>query len=93
MDPSWFHKKGPLDQHYQTEPSVGATDSSKGLVSHETSAAELTHAGGYESTNGNDIDMGDFTLASNNGNGNVSNNAVRPVVEQQFEEGSGFTSN
>ena len=91
MDPSSVPQDGLLAQNYDTKLlSVGATASSENLVSHEISAAESTHAVGYESTNGNDIDMRNFTLAGNAENGNVSNDAGGPVVEQQFEEGSGI---
>lgn len=50
-----FHKKGPLTQNYETKLSVGVTESSERLVSHETSAAELTHLVGYECTNGIEV--------------------------------------
>eukprot|EP00268_Persea_americana_P038965 TRINITY_DN385_c0_g1_i6.p1 TRINITY_DN385_c0_g1~~TRINITY_DN385_c0_g1_i6.p1 ORF type:complete len:458 (-),score=118.62 TRINITY_DN385_c0_g1_i6:2090-3463(-) len=93
MDPSSVPQDGLLAQNYDTKLlSVGATASSENLVSHEISAAESTHAVGYESTNGNDIDMRNFTLAGNAENGNVSNDAGGPVVEQQFEEGSAIST-
>lgn len=89
MDPNSVPQEGLLAQNYEAKPPVGATDSSENFVQ-ETSATESTHAVGYESTNGNDIDMRNFTLAGNAENGNVSNNDGGSVVEQQFEEGSGI---